>query len=280
MWGKFSNTQKVIMAGIVILLIVVLVLRINVARLRGPFCQFEDAINAGDVKKAVQAYSKMGGSSKRKDRVNAEKLAEKYAKIELAGYLTGDSSYERVSSTLGDLKANILKNSKEMDKYLEMMEYWCEAEENYRLGNESWEAGRYEEAIAYFEKIPSDYSQYDNAQFAMDECKALKEARAKKVIEDAMKTIDINDDIHTYLEAIKLLDDYIAEYPEDNFIEARREQFIDEYYNIQLKNIEALISIDEEKEALKIAKELKSLNPDRIEAQNYIDQLNELIKNK
>ena len=50
MWGKFSNTQKVIMVGIIVLIVVVVVLRINVARLRGPYCQFEDAINAGDVK--------------------------------------------------------------------------------------------------------------------------------------------------------------------------------------------------------------------------------------
>lgn len=263
------------MAGILILLIVVLILRMNVARLRGPYCQFEDAINAGDTKTAIQAYAKMNGSAKRKDRQNAEKMAEKYAKIELAGYLTGDSSYETVSATLNELKTNVLKNSKEMDSYLEMMEYWREAEENYRLGNEAREAGLYEEAIVYYEKIPRDYADYDNAQFAIDECKALKEARAKQVIEDAMSMIDINEDIHTYLDAIHFLDDYIAEHPEDNFISARREQFIDEYYNIQLKNIEALISMEEEKEALKLAKELKKLNPDRKEAQEYIKQLQE-----
>ncbi len=275
MWGKFSNTQKVIMAGILILLIVVLILRMNVARLRGPYCQFEDAINAGDTKTAIQEYAKMNGSTQRKDRQNAEKMAEKYAKIELAGYLTGDSSYETVSATLNELKTNVLKNSKEMDSYLEMMEYWREAEENYRLGNEAREAGLYEEAVVYYEKIPRDYADYDNAQFAIDECKALKEARAKQVIEDAMSMIDINEDIHTYLDAIHFLDDYIAEHPEDNFISARREQFIDEYYNIQLKNIEALLSMEEEKEALKLAKELKKLNPDRKEAQEYIKQLQE-----
>ena len=263
------------MAGILILLIVVLILRMNVARLRGPYCQFEDAINAGDTKTAIQAYAKMNGSTKRKDRQNAEKMAEKYAKIELAGYLTGDSSYETVSATLNELKTNVLKNSKEMDSYLEMMEYWREAEENYRLGNEAREAGLYEEAVVYYEKIPRDYADYDNAQFAIDECKALKEARAKQVIEDAMSMIDINEDIHTYLDAIHFLDDYIAEHPEDNFISARREQFIDEYYNIQLKNIEALLSMEEEKEALKLAKELKKLNPDRKEAQEYIKQLQE-----
>ena len=93
MWGKFSNTQKVIMVGIIVLIVVVVVLRINVARLRGPYCQFEDAINAGDVKTAIQAYTRMTGSQKA-DRVNAEKLAEKYAKIELAGYLCG-LSYRR-----------------------------------------------------------------------------------------------------------------------------------------------------------------------------------------
>ena len=76
MWGKFSNTQKVIMVGIIVLIVVVVVLRINVARLRGPYCQFEDAINAGDVKTAIQAYTRMTGSQKA-DRVNAEKLAEK-----------------------------------------------------------------------------------------------------------------------------------------------------------------------------------------------------------
>ncbi|MCR4814759.1 MAG: hypothetical protein K5879_08025 [Lachnospiraceae bacterium] len=263
------------MAGILILLIVVLILRMNVARLRGPYCQFEDAINAGDTKTAIQAYAKMNGSTQRKDRQNAEKIAEKYAKIELAGYLTGDSSYETVSATLNELKTNVLKNSKEMDGYLEMMEYWREAEENYRLGNEAREAGLYEEAVVYYEKIPRDYADYDNAQFAIDECKALKEARAKQVIEDAMSMIDINEDIHTYLDAIHFLDDYIAEHPEDNFISARREQFIDEYYNIQLKNIETLLSMEEEKEALKLAKELKKLNPDRKEAQEYIKQLQE-----
>ena len=274
MWGKFSNTQKVIMVGIIVLIVVVVVLRINVARLRGPYCQFEDAINAGDVKTAIQAYARMTGSQKA-DRVNAEKLAEKYAKIELAGYLTGDSSYEKVSGTLGDLKTNVLKNSKEMDNYLEMLAYWREAEENYNAGTQAMEEGKYEEAMVFFEKIPSDYSQYDNAQFAIDECKAAKEARAKQVIEDAKGMIDINDDIHTYLDAIKLLDDYIAEHPDDNFISARREQFMDEYYNIQLKNIEALIQMDEKEEALKLAKELKSLNPDRKEAQDYIKELQE-----
>ena len=52
------------------------------------------------------------------------------------------------------------------------------------------EEGKYEEAVVFFEKIPEKYSQYDNAQFAIDECKAAKEARAKQVIEDAkgMKT--------------------------------------------------------------------------------------------
>ncbi len=274
MWGKFSNTQKVIMVGIIVLIVVVVVLRINVARLRGPYCQFEDAINAGDVKTAIQAYTRMTGSQKA-DRVNAEKLAEKYAKIELAGYLTGDSSYEKVSGTLGDLKTNVLKNSKEMDNYLEMLAYWREAEENYNAGTQAMEEGKYEEAMVFFEKIPSDYSQYDNAQFAIDECKAAKEARAKQVIEDAKGMIDINDDIHTYLDAIKLLDDYIAEHPDDNFISARREQFMDEYYNIQLKNIEALIQMDEKEEALKLAKELKSLNPERKEAQDYIKELQE-----
>ena len=78
-----------------------------------------------------------------------------------------------------------------------------------------------------------------------------------------------------YLDAIKLLDDYIAEHPDDNFISARREQFMDEYYNIQLKNIEVLVQMDEKEEALKLAKELKSLNPDRKEAQDYIKELQE-----
>ena len=38
--------------------------------------------------------------------------------------------------------------------------------------------------------------------------------------------------------------------------------------------------MEEEKEALKLAKELKELNPDRTEAQDYIDQLSEQLNNK
>ena len=50
---------------------------------------------------------------------------------------------------------------------------------------------------------------------------------------------------------------------------------MDEYYNIQLKNIEVLVQMDEKEEALKLANELKSLNPDRKEAQDYIKELQE-----
>ena len=273
MWSKFSNTQKVIIIGIVVLLIVVLILRINVARLRGPYCQFEDAMNAGDIKKAVESYGKMTGSNSRTDRFNAEKIGIKYARIELNDYLNGNLTYERVSDELYSLQDTVLKSDKQIGGYVEKMEYWHTAEENYRLGNEAKEAGLYEEAIAYYEQVPEDYTYYKESQVAIEESKELIEARAKKVLEEAANTIDINEDLHTYLDAIKILDDYIVQHPDDNFIPAKREQFMDEYYNIQLKNIKILIEKEEDAMALKIARELKDLNPKRKEASEYIEQL-------
>ena len=273
MLGKFSYTQKVIMVGICILIVVVVVLRINVSRLRGPYYQFEDAINAGDVTKACKAYARINGSAKTGERAAAEKMADKYVRIVISDYLTGAINYEKASKEVYEIRDGILKDNAAMDDYISKMEYWHEAEENFRLGIEAKEDGLYEESVKYFSKIPPDYNGYDEALIAIQEVEDLKEARARKVIEDAMNTVDLNDDIHTYLDAIELLDGYIADYPDDNFVSARREQFVDEYYNLQLKNIEALLSAKEDEMALSIAKELKELNPKRKEAQDYIEQL-------
>ncbi len=276
-WGKFSNTQRVIMIGIIILLVVVIILRANVSRLRGPYCRFEDAINAGNVKVAVDSYKKLGGAANKKDRVNAEKMGSKYARIEISNYISGEESYEKVSEEISMLQESVLKNDSQVAEYVDKMEYWHNAEEMFRLGKEAKEAGLYEEAIDYFEQVPKDYVAYDEAQVAIEESEELIEARAKQIIEQAMATINIKEDLHTYMDAIKILDDYMAEYPEDNFIAARREQFMDEYYNIQLKNVTAMAESGDTESALKLAKELQSLNPERKEAQDYVKQLQDQI---
>ena len=89
MWKKFSVTQKVIFIGIIVLIVVDIILWGNVAKLKSPSARFEDAINAGNIASAVASYNEMQGSSQKSNRFNAEKLANKYARIRLADYLAG-----------------------------------------------------------------------------------------------------------------------------------------------------------------------------------------------
>jgi hypothetical protein len=114
---------------------------------------------------------------------------------------------------------------------------------------------------------------------AISECEKLQDDRARQAVETAQLMIDVKYDIRTYLNAIQYLDEYIEQYPEDNFVPARRQQFMDQYYNLQLVNVKTLIMNKEPEQALKLAKELKAFLPDRKEAQEYIDTLEEEIKN-
>lgn len=280
MWGKLSTTQRVILIGIAVLIVVDIILWGNVAKLKNPVSRFEDAINAGNVTAAVASYKDMQGSTQKTNRFNAEKLAIKYCRIRLGEYVAGEANYDSVSRELYTLQEEVLSKDKQIGGYIETMEAWKASEEAYANGIACKENEEYEEAIEYFEQVSPDYSGYQQAQTEIEDCEKLIEARAGIVIEQALAMINIQEDIRTYLEAVKILDAFMAKHPDDNFVKARREQFLDEYYNIQLKNIETMIINDAEEEALDLAKELKELRPERKEAGEYIDKLNELLKEK
>lgn len=280
MWKKFSVTQKVIFIGIIVLIVVDIILWGNVAKLKSPSARFEDAINAGNIASAVASYNEMQGSSQKSNRFNAEKLANKYARIRLADYLAGNANYESVSKDLYELQGSVLKNDKQIGGYIQDMEMWRVSESAYDNGLFAKSEERYEDAIEFFGEVAPDYTYYPEAQAELKECKMLIEERAGRTIEEALAIININEDIRTYLQAVEILDDYIAIHPNDNFVQARREQFLDEYYNIQLKNIKTMLINDAEEEALELAKQLQELRPERTEAGECITEITELIKQK
>lgn len=280
MWKKFSVTQKVVFIGIIVLIVVDIILWGNVAKLKSPSARFEDAINAGNIAAAISSYGEMQGSSQKSNRFNAEKLANKYARIRLADYLAGTANYESVSKDLYALQEGVLKNDKQIGGYIETMEIWHVSEAAYENGVFAQSEERYEDAIEFYGEVDSDYTYYKEAQAGIDECKALIEQRAGATIDEALAIININEDIRTYLQAVEVLDAYIAIHPNDNFVQARREQFLDEYYNIQVKNIKTMIINNAEEEALELAKQLQELRPERKEAGEFITELKERIKQK
>ena len=275
MWGKLSVTQKVIFIGIIVLVIVDLILWGNVAKLKNPYSRFEDAINESDLTTAISCYQEMTGSNHRKNRFNAEKLAVKYARIETEDYLNGVKPYDIVEPEVRTIQEQVVKNDRQVESYMEKIEMWHESEEALRLGREAKEMEEYEKAIEYFEQVNEKYTGYGEAQDEIQECKELHNLRTKKVLDQAAQAVRIDLDVRSYLNAIQILDDYIAKYPDDNFIAAKREQFVNEYYNIQLINIKTLINNDVKDQALEIAKSLEELDPGRREAREYIRELEE-----
>ena len=273
MWGKLSVTQKVIVIGIGVLVLVDLILWANVGKLKNPYSRFEDAINEGDLNKAISCYQEMVGSTQRKNRFNAEKLAVKYARIETEDYLNGVKPYEVVEPEVTSIQEKVVKNDRQVESYIEKIEMWHESEELMRLGKEAKEQEEYEQAIEYFEKVNEKYTGYGEAQKEIEECKELHDIRTKKIVEEATLVVRIDIDVRTYLNAIEILDNYIEKYPKDNFVAAKREQFVNEYYNIQLININTLITNNEKGMALDIAKSLAELDPGRREARDYIREL-------
>ena len=280
MWKKLSNTQRVILIGIAILVIVEIILWGNVARLKNPLSKFEDAINAGDVKTAVASYGLMQGSAARNQRFEAEKLGLKYAKIRIGEYLQGKSDYDSVSGEVYALKESVLAKDTQIDPHLEKMEARYASESALKAADEARTTGDYETAKEYYARVEDGQPGYEEAQTAIKECEALEDDRARQAVETAMGMIDVNEDIHTYLQAVDYLDEYIRNYSEDNFVSARRVQFLDEYYNIQLQNIDTLLLHKKEKDALDLAKELKELLPDRKEADEYIKKIEADTKKK
>lgn len=274
MWKKLSNTQRFIIIGIIVLAIVDIVLWANVAKLRSPFSKFEDALNAGDVKKACANFKNMTGSYSIK-RPEAEKMAVKYAKISISDYLEGKTTYEKAAGEVYALKEDVLSDNKQIDENITKMEDWHSSETAFQAAEEAKALEEYETAILLYQEVGEDYSQYDAAQVAIKECKELQDRRARIVIEEAASMIDVEKDIHTYLDAIRHMDHYIEEHPGDLFVPQRREQFLDEYYNLQLTNIETLKSKKEYDMALEIAKELVILHPTRTEAQDLVKELEE-----
>lgn len=275
MWGKLSVTQKVIFIGIIVLVVVDLILWGNVSRLKNPYSRFEDAINEGDLKTAISCYQQMQGSNQRKNRFNAEKLAVKFARISTEEYLNGYKTYEEAEPEVREIQEKVVKNDRQVEGYLEKIEFWHASEEALRLGREAKDVEEYEKAIEYFEQVNEKYTGYSEAQELIAECKELHDIRTKKVLDQAAMEVHVDLDVHTYLNAIKILDDYIEKYPNDNFVAAKREQFVNEYYNIQLLNIKMLIDADEKEMALDIARSLEELDPGRKEAKDYIRKLKE-----
>lgn len=279
MWGKLSNTQRFILIGVIILAIVDLIMWANVAKLRNPFSRYEDALNAGNVKKAVECYQKMQGSSQKKYRSEAEKLGIKFAKIRIGEYLEGKAPYEAVSEDIYAMKDTVLARDQQIGGEIEKMEARYASESAFAAAEEAKAAGDYVGAKKLYEQVESKYPEYEAAKVAISECEKLQDDRARQAVETAQLMIDVKYDIRTYLNAIQYLDEYIEQYPEDNFVPARRQQFMDQYYNLQLVNVKTLIMNKEPEQALKLAKELKAFLPDRKEAQEYIDTLEEEIKN-
>lgn len=283
MWGKLSNTQRFIIIGIVILTIVDVIMWANVAKLKNPLSRFEDAINAGNVKKSIECYNEMKGNSQKKNRFEAEKLGIKYAKIRVGEYLEGKASYEAVSEDVYALKDTLLVKDQQIGKEVEKMEDRYASESSFAAGEEAKEAGDYVDAKYYYEQVSDKYPEYEKAQAAIDECEELQEYRARQAVEEALLMINVKYDVRTYLNAINYLDEYIEVHPEDNFVSARKMQFMDEYYNIQITNVKTLLMNNEPEEALKLAKELKEFLPEREEADGLIAEAEEELskpKNK
>ena len=240
MLGKLSNTQKCILAGIGILTVVVIVLWVNVAKLKGPYYRFEDEINAGNMKGAVDCYKEISDSKDVKTRLAAQKLCKQYAKLQINEYLTGKKEYDEICDEVLLLQQNVLNGDKQMEEMIETMNAWREAELLFEEAEEAKAEGDYQRAYELYSQIPEGHVDYERAQTAMKECDDLSEMRGRQAVEEATAMIDISMDIRTYLNAIFYLDDYIKEHPEDNYVPVRRRLLVDEYYNIQLKNIKAL----------------------------------------
>ena len=278
MWGKLSNTQRFILIGVVVLTIVDLIMWANVAKLKNPFSRFEDALNAGNAKKAVECYQQMQKPSQKKNRSEAEKLGIKYAKIRVGEYLQGKAPYEAVSEDIYAMKDTVLAKDQQIGAEIEKMENRYASESAFAAAEEAKAAGDYMAAKKLYEQVEKQYPEYEASQVAIAECNKLQDDRARQAVEEAQLMIDIKDNIRTYLSAIQYLDEYIQKYPEDNFVPARKQQFMDQYYNLQLTNIDTLIMNKEPETALKLAKELKDFLPERPEAKEYIPRLEEEVE--
>ncbi len=271
MLGKLSNTQKLILAGIGILTVVVIILWVNVAKLKGPYYRFEDAVNAGDMKGAVECYREISASKDVKTRLAAQKLCKQYSKLQINEYLSGKKEYDEICDEIEMLQENVLKGDKQMDEMVEKMNAWRSAELLFEEAEEVKASGDYEAASELYEQIPEGHRDYEKAQVAIKECDELCDARGKWVVGEAAAKINISDDIDTYLEAIAYLDEYMKAYPDDTYVPVRRRLFMDEYYNIQLANIKQLVEAGETGMARSIAEKLVSLCPERDEAKEYMD---------
>ena len=271
MLGKLSNTQKLILAGIGILTVVVIILWVNVAKLKGPYYRFEDAVNAGDMKGAVECYREISASKDVKTRLAAQKLCKQYSKLQINEYLSGKKEYDEICDEIEMLQENVLKGDKQMDEMVEKMNAWRSAELLFEEAEEVKASGDYEAARELYEQIPEGHRDYEKAQVAIKECDELCDARGKWVVGEAAAKINISDDINTYLEAIAYLDEYMKAYPDDTYVPVRRRLFMDEYYNIQLANIKQLVEAGETGMARSIAEKLVSLCPERDEAKEYMD---------
>ena len=271
MLGKLSNTQKLILAGIGILTVVVIILWVNVAKLKGPYYRFEDAVNAGDMKGAVECYREISVSKDVKTRLAAQKLCKQYSKLQINEYLSGKKEYDEICDEIEMLQENVLKGDKQMDEMVEKMNSWRAAELLFEEAEEVKASGDYEGARELYEQIPEGHRDYEKAQVAIQECDELCDARGKWVVGEAAAKINISDDIDTYLEAIAYLDEYMKTYPDDTYVPVRRRLFMDEYYNIQLANIKQLVEAGETGMARSIAEKLVSLCPERDEAKEYMD---------
>lgn len=271
MLGKLSNTQKLILAGIGILTVVVIILWVNVAKLKGPYYRFEDAVNAGDMKGAVECYREISASKDVKTRLAAQKLCKQYSKLQINEYLSGKKEYDEICDEIEMLQENVLKGDKQMDEMVEKMNAWRAAELLFEEAEEVKASGDYEAARELYEQIPEGHRDYEKAQVAIKECDELCDARGKWVVGEAAAKINISDDVDTYLEAIAYLDEYMKAYPDDTYVPVRRRLFMDEYYNIQLANIKQLVEAGETGMARSIAEKLVSLCPERDEAKEYMD---------
>ena len=271
MQGKLSNTQKFILAGIGILTVVVIILWANVAKLKGPYYRFEDEVNAGNMKGAVECYREISASNDVKTRLAAQKLCKQYAKLQINEYLNGNKEYDEICDEVFLLQENVLNGDKQMDEMVERMESWRASELLFEQAEELKAAGEYREAAKLYEQIPEDHADYEKARIAINECEELSELHSKQIVDYASTLIDVNDNVYSYLDAIHCLDDYLKENPEDTYVPVWRRHFVDEYYNIQLKNVRALAEAGENAMARSIAEELVSLDPDREEAKEYMD---------
>ena len=138
--------------------------------------------------------------------------------------------------------------------------------DNLAKGDEAFDKGDYETAMAYYGKIPKDAEEYKQAQEKIAACRDQYVADALKTAEDWIKKSN-------YAEAIRTFEAALAVLPDDAELQDKLDDVSGEYETRTLEKVDSYVSENKYDEAIALLQDVLKVLPDSDKLSDRLDAL-------